>query len=43
MLTWRGDCVTSDVTKAITFAVTYTKLYVAVATLSAQDNAKLLQ
>ena len=32
----------SDDTKAITFAITDTKLYVPVLTLSTQNNAKLL-
>ena len=33
----------SNDTKATTFAITVTKLYVPVFTLSTQDNAKLLQ
>ena len=33
----------SNVAKATTFAITDTKIYVPVVTLSIQDNAKLLQ
>ena len=43
ILTWSDKCVLSNDTKAATFAITDTKLYVPVVTLSAQDNAKLLQ
>ena len=43
ILTWSDKCVLSNDTKAATFAITDTKLYVLVVTLSAQDNAKLLQ
>ena len=40
ILTW---CVISNDTKATAFAITDTKLYVPVVTLSTQDNVKLLQ
>ena len=43
ILTWSAKCVLSNDTKATTFAITDTKLYVLVAALSPQDNAKLLQ
>ena len=43
ILTWSDKCVLSNDTKATTFAITDTKLYVAVVTLSTQDNAKLLE
>ena len=39
-MVWK--CVLSNATTATTFAITDTKLYVLVVTLSAQDNAKLL-
>ena len=42
-LTWSDKCVLSNDTKATTFAITDTKLYVPVVTLSIQDNTKLLQ
>ena len=42
-MTWSDKCVLSNNTKATAFAVTDTKLYVPVVTLSTQDNAKLLQ
>ena len=41
ILTWSKDCVNSTGTGK--FAITETKLYIPVATLSTQDNAKLLQ
>ena len=41
-LTWPENCVTSSTTAATTFAITLTKLYVSVVTLSTQDNTKLL-
>ena len=44
--TWSEKCiiVTEDyVNREPKFAITYTKLYVPVVTLSAQDNEKLLQ
>ena len=46
MLTWSANCVlvSTDVANQIaTFAITDTKLYVPVITLSTQDNAKLLE
>ena len=41
-LTWSIDCVITNSTGAEKFAITETKLYVPVVTLSTQDNAKLL-
>ena len=43
LLTWSRDCVITNSTGAGKFEITETKLYVPVVTLSAQDNAKLLQ
>ena len=43
ILTWSKDCVISSATGQTKFAITETKLYVPVVTLSTQDNAKLLQ
>ena len=43
ILTWSEKCVLANDTKAATFAITDTKLYVSVVTLSTQENAKLLQ
>ena len=43
LLTWSRDCVITNSTGAEKFAITETKLYVSVVTLSTQDNAKLLQ
>ena len=43
VLTWSQKCVLSNDTKAITFAITNTKLYIPVVTLSTQSNAKLLE
>ena len=43
ILTWSDKGVLSNDTKATTFAITDTKLYVPVVTLSTQDNAELLQ
>ena len=46
ILSWSANCVmvyTSVANQGVTFAITETKLYVAVVTLSTQDNAKLLQ
>ena len=43
ILTWPDICVLPNDTKAITFAITDTTLYVPVVTLSTQDNAKLWQ
>ena len=43
ILTWSEKYVLSYDTKATTFAITDTKLFVPVVTLSTLDNAKLLQ
>ena len=43
ILTWSKDCVISSATGETKFAITETKLYVPVVTLSTQDSAKLLQ
>ena len=43
ILTWSKDCVITNSTGNEKFEITDTKLYVAVVTLSTQDNAKLLQ
>ena len=43
ILTWSSTCVTNNSNGAGTFAITNTKLYVHVVTLSTQENAKLLQ
>ena len=43
ILTWSKDCVISSATGETKFAITETKLYVPVVTLSTQDNAKLLK
>ena len=43
MLTWSSTCVIANTTGAGSFAITDTKLYVPVVTLSTQDNAKLLE
>ena len=43
ILTWSSTCVITNSTGAGRFAITDTKLYVPVVTLSTQDNAKLLQ
>ena len=42
-LTWSKGCVITNSTGGGKFQITETKLYVPVATLSSQDNAKLLQ
>ena len=42
-LTWSKDCVITNSTGEEKFAITETKLYVPVVTLSTQDNAELLQ
>ena len=42
-LTWFRDCVITNSTEEGKFAITETKLYVPIVTLSTQDNAKLLQ
>ena len=43
ILTWSTDCVISSATGKTKFSITDTKLNVPVATLSTQNNAKLLQ
>ena len=43
ILTWSSTCVITNSTGAGRFAITDTKLYVLVITLSTQDNSKLLQ
>ena len=43
ILTWSSTCVITDSNGAGTFAITDTKLYVPVVTLSTQENAKSLQ
>ena len=46
ILTWSSTCVLiaiGNANQAATFAITDTKLYVSVVTLSTQENAKLLQ
>ena len=43
VLTWSKDCVITNSEGAAKYAITETKFYVPVITLSTQDNAKLLQ
>ena len=43
ILTWSKDCVITSSEGEEKFAITETKFYVPTATLSTQDNAKLLQ
>ena len=43
ILSWSSTCVTTNSTGAGGFAITDTKPYVPVVTLSTQDNSKLLQ
>ena len=43
ILTWSSTCVIKDSSDAATFAITDTKLYVPVVTLSTQENTKFLQ
>ena len=43
ILTWSSACVITNSTGAGRFAITDTKLYVPVVTLSTQYNSKLLQ
>ena len=43
ILTWSSTCVITDSNGAGTFAITDTKLYVPVVTLSTQENTNLLQ
>ena len=42
MLTWLTNCVICEVDRE-TFAITDTKLYILLATLSTQDNSKLFE
>ena len=42
-LNWSDNCVICEANRATTFAMTSAELYVPIATLSTQDNAKLLQ
>ena len=43
ILTWPSTCIITNSTGAGAFAITNTKLYFPVVTLSSQDNPKLLQ
>ena len=43
ILTWSSTCVTTNSRVARRFAITDTKLYVSVVTLSTHNNEKLLQ
>ena len=43
ILTWSATCVVTDFRGSGRFAITDTKLYVSVVTLSTQENTKLLQ
>ena len=43
ILTWSKDCLIANSTGEGKFAITETKLYVPVVTLSTKDNKKLLQ
>ena len=43
ILTWSSTCVITNSTGAGRFAITDTKLFVPVVTLSTQDNAKIFQ
>ena len=43
ILTWSSTCVITNFAGAGRFAITHTKLYVPVITLSTQDKSKLLQ
>ena len=43
ILTWSSTCVITNSTGARRFAITVTKLYVPVVTLSTQDKAKWLE
>ena len=43
ILTWSKNCFSSSATGAKEFAITDTKLYVPVVTLSTEDNMKLLK
>ena len=41
ILTWSTDCIISSAARETKFAITDTKLYAPILTLSTQDNAKL--
>ena len=43
ILTWSKDCIITNFTREGKFAITETKIYVPVVTLSTKDNEKLLQ
>ena len=43
ILTWSTDCVISSANGKTKFAITDTKIYVPIVTLSTQENAKLLE
>ena len=43
ILTWSKNCVISSAARKTKFAITDTKLYVPVLTLSTEDNRKLLK
>ena len=43
ILTWSKDCVITNSTGEVKLAITETKLYVPVVTLSTKNNEKLLQ
>ena len=43
ILTWSEKCILSNDTKATTFAITDTKLFLPVVTLSTQHNIKLFE
>ena len=43
ILTWSSTCVITSSNDAVTFAITDTKLYFPVVTLSTQENTKFLQ
>ena len=43
IFTWSKDCVITNSTSEGKFAITETKLYVPVVTLSTKDNERLLQ
>ena len=40
-LKWHENCILSSAGTAVTFAITDTKLYVPIVSLSAEDNVKL--
>ena len=43
ILTWSSTCVITNSTGTRAVAITHTKFYIPVETLSTQDNSKLLQ